>query len=177
MMSMKLDTAALERLMDSDNGQEIKLELQQAVIEEFGRRHIKAFANDGEFKKHVDIAKKEAIKDIEQMFGEWKGSYNSKKFVLNPQISSMVKLQAKTAVTYELDKVEDYVSEIYKETAKSIKDTYELKVIKLQKDLDKYAEHLEDQVETIKSQLLTDQVDGILRQHVKSILSETFGAK
>ncbi len=174
MMSMKLDTAALERLMDSDNGQEIKLELQQAVIEEFGRRHIKAFANDGEFKKHVDIAKKEAIKDIESMFGEWKGSYNSKRFELNSQISSMVKLQAKTAVTYELDKVENYVADLYTETAARIKEEYELKSLKLQKDLEKYSQHLEEEVETIKAQLLTDKVDGILRNHVKNILAETF---
>ena len=173
-MRLQLNTAALERLLEGEDGQTIKLDLQQAVIEEFGRRHIKAFANDGEFKKHVDIAKKEAIKDIESMFGEWKGSYNSKKFVLNSQISDMIKLQAKTAVTYELDKVENIVSDLYEETAKSIRQEHEQRILRIEQDLEKYAKDLEDRVEIVKDQLLTEQVDTILREHVKSILAETF---
>lgn len=173
MMELKLDTNALERLLTNDDG-EIKLKLQQSVIEEFGRRHIKAFANDDEFKKYIDIAKKEAVRDIESMFGEWKGSYNSKRFELNQEISSMVKLQAKTAVTYELDNVEQYVSDLYKQTAEKIKEEYDLKAIQLEKDLDRFTEHLENEVETIKAQLITDQIDTVLRNHIKNILAETF---
>jgi len=176
-MRLQLNTAALERLLEGEDGKEIKLDLQQSVIEEFGRRHIKAFANDGEFKKYIDIAKNEAIRDIESMFGEWTGSYSNKKFKLNKPIQDMIKLQSKTAVTYELDKVENYVSDLYQETAKSIQEQHELHAMKLQKQLDKYLENMELEVETIKAQLLTDQVDSILREHVKSILAETFGAK
>lgn len=176
-MRLQLNTAALERLLEGEDGKEIKLDLQQSVIEEFGRRHIKAFANDGEFKKHINIAKDEAIKDIEAMFGEWTGSYSNKKFKLNRPISDMIKLQAKTAVTYELDKVENIVSDLYEETAKSIKEQHELHTLKMQKQLDKYLENMEAEVETIKAKLLTAQVDDILREHIKSILAESFGAK
>ncbi len=176
-MRLQLNTAALERLLEGEDGKAIKLDLQQSVIEEFGRRHIKAFANDGEFAKHINIAKDEAIKDIESMFGEWTGSYSSKKFKLNRPIQDMIKLQAKTAVTYELDKVEGIVSDLYSDTAKSIQEQHELHTLKIQKQLDKYLENMESEVESIKAQLLTTQIDDILRAHIKSILSESFGAR
>lgn len=173
MMSIKLDTKALENLLKEDDGT-IKLELQQAVIEEFGRRHIKAFVNEGAFADQIKVIKQEAIKDIESMFGEWKGSYSSKKFELNSQIKDMVKLQAKTAVTYELDNVQTYVEELYKKTAHKIQTDYEAKVEKINKDLANYLNHLEDEAEKIKSKLITEEVDGILRRHIKSILAESF---
>ena len=111
------------------------------------------------------------------MFGEWTGSYSSKKFKLNRPIQDMIKLQAKTAVTYELDKVEGIVSDLYSDTAKSIQEQHELHTLKIQKQLDKYLENMESEVENIKAQLLTTQIDDILRAHIKSILSESFGAR
>lgn len=175
-MEIKLDTNALENLLTGDDGK-IKLKLQQSVIEEFGRRHIKAFVNDGAFGNQINTIKAEAVKDIESMFGEWKGNYSTKKFVLNQQIKDMVKLQAKTAVTYELDKVETHVEDIYKETARKIKSEYDKKAEKIETDLANYLEHLEEEAEVVKAKLITKEVDGILRDHIKSILAESFNAK
>ena len=172
-MEIKLDTNALEKLLTDDDGK-IKLKLQQAVIEEFGRRHIKAFVNDGAFGSQIEVIKKEAIKDIEAMFGEWQGNYSTKKFVLNKQIKDMIQMQAKTAVTYELDKVETYVEDLYKETARKIKTEYEEKASKIEDDLTRYLDHLEEETEKVKSKLITAEVDGILRNHIKSILAESF---
>lgn len=173
MMSIKLDTNALSNLMKDDDGT-IKLELQQAVIEEFSKRHIKSIVNDSAFRMHTQSVKEEAIKEIEGLFGEWKGSFNNKKLELNPQIKSMIQLQAKSAVTYELDKVEEHVRDIYKETAEQIKSQYERKTKQIQKRLDEYLMHLEEETEKIRSQIITEKVDGVLRNHIKSILAESF---
>lgn len=172
-MELKLDTNALEKLLTGDDGK-IKLKLQQAVVEEFGRRHIKAFVNDGAFGDQIKTIKQEAIKDIEAMFGEWQGNYSTKKFVLNKQIKDMVQMQAKTAVTYELDKVETYVEDLYKETARKIQTEYTKRAEKIETDLANYLNHLEDEAEKVKAKLITEEVDGILRNHIKSILAESF---
>ena len=172
-MELKLDTKALEKLLTDDDGK-VKLKLQQAVVENFGKRHIKAFVNEGAFGEQIRVIKQEAIKEIEGMFGEWKGSYGNKRFELNSQIKDMVKLQAKTAVTYELDNVEKHVEEVYKKTANRIKTEYDDKATKIEADLANYLTHLEDEAEQIKAKLITEEVDGILRNHIKSILAESF---
>lgn len=172
---LKLDTNALERLMKEDDGS-IKLELQQSVIEEFGRRHIKAFINDGAFGNQIKQIKNEAIKEIELMIGTWKDSYSTKSnFELHPTIRNMITLQAKSAVTYELDKVEEHVQSLYEQTSNRIKLEYEDRTKKIEGDLKNYLTHLEDEAEKIKSKLITAEVDNILRNHIKSILAESFG--
>lgn len=175
MIALKLDTNALDRLMQDDDGK-IKLELQQAVMEEFGRRHIKAFANDGPFREQLENVKKEAIDEVEKKFGKWEsGGYRSdKSFRLHQTIKDAIQLHAKTVVTYELDEAEKHVAEIYKKTSQEIKDRYEKKVSFINADLEKYLVHLEEQTEQVKARLLTKQVDGIIRDHIKSILAESF---
>lgn len=173
MMSLKLDTPALERLMQGDDGK-IKLELQQAVVEEFSRRHIKSIVNDSVFRNHIDSIREESSKHLESLFGEWKGSWGNKKLELNPQIRDMIQLQAKTAVTYELDQVEAHVQQIYKEAAEKIKSRYEQKLETLNGRLDHYLNELEVHTDKIKAQLITEKVDGVLRSHIKSILAESF---
>lgn len=166
MMSIKLDTGALENLLKDDDGT-IKLELQQAVLEEFSRRHIKSVINDHYFKAHIDAVSKEAVKEVEKLFGEWKGSYSKKQLELNPQIKDMVKLQAKTAVTHELDQVENHVREIYRDTAKKIRVDYTKKAKDLQ-------ETLNYQVKEIFEGMIDNSFDNVLRNHIKSIMAETF---
>ena len=82
MMTLKLDTGALQSLMTEDDGN-MKLELQQAVIEEFSRRHIKAIANNVDFKHMIKQTEDTMKSEIEKLFGDWTGSYSNKKFVLN----------------------------------------------------------------------------------------------
>jgi len=176
MLAIKLDTNALDRLMQDDDGR-IKLELQQAVMEEFGRRHIKAFANDGPFREQLENVKKEVIDEIESKFGKWErtsGYSAKKKFVLNQQIKDAIQLHAKTVVTYELDEAEKHVAEIYKKAAARIKEESERKYAAINRDLEKYTTHLEKEAERVKALLLTEQVDGILRDHIKTILAESF---
>lgn len=173
MIQLKLDAKALENLLKEDDGT-IKVELQQSVIEEFGRRHIKAFANNKAFADIVDIAKQETMNEIENMFGVWKGTYSSKKFELNSQIKDMIKLQAKSSVTYELDKVETYVGDIYSKLALDLKTSFDLKVDKLKQDYTDYLESLENEIENMKSKLITSEIDKILRTHIKTIMYETF---
>ena len=55
-----------------------------------------------------------------------------------------------------------------------IKNDLEYRVNMMRTDLEKYKEDLKKEAEAIKAQLLTDEVDSILRNHVKSILVETF---
>ncbi len=173
MMSIKLDTPALERLMQDDDGK-IKLELQQAVVEEFSRRHIKAIVNDSVFRMHIDAVREEATRHTSALFGEWKGSYGSKKLELNPQMREMIQLQAKATVSHELDQVEEHVKNIYSEAAEKIKKEYDRKLISLESSLRRYCEDLENHVEKAKNELLTEKIDGIIRGHVKSILAESF---
>jgi hypothetical protein len=174
MITLKLDTKALENLMKDEDGQ-FKLELQQAVLEEFGRRHIKAFVSDGPFKDNLERIKKEAINEINAKFGEWKSSgMSGQKFVLNQSIRDAIQIYAKTVVTYELTEAENHVAEIYRNTAITIKERYEEKTAQIKRDLERYVTHLEQQTETMKTKLLTEQVDGILRNHIKSILAESF---
>lgn len=173
MIQLKLDTQALENLLKEDDGT-FKLELQQAVIEEFGRRHIKAFANNTAFKDVVEVAKKETIDEIEKMFGSWTSSYSTKKFELNTQIKDMIKIQAKSSVTYELDKVENYVGEMYKKVAEDLRKEFDEKITVLNNDFKLYLENLEDEITTMKSKLITSEIDKILRAHIKTIMYETF---
>lgn len=175
MLTLKMDTKALERLMTEDDGQ-IKLELQQAIIEEFSRRHIKAIANNSDLHNLFETVKKETLTETEKLFGEWKGTYNSKKFELNSQIKDMIKLQCKTAVTYELDKAESYVEELYKATAEKMKKHHEENIIKLNEKLQNYADHLMSETDRIKEKLLSDEADHIIRSRLKEILAESFGA-
>jgi hypothetical protein len=174
MMSIKLDTKALENLMRDDDG-EIKLELQQTVIEEFGRRHVKSYVNNSAFKETLETVEKEALKEVESLFGKWSGSFNRNKFALHPKIKEMIQLQAKTAVTYELNNVKSHVEDLYKQTSQDIKSQYEKKTRNIKTELAGYLLHLDEETEKLKSQLLTDKVDSIIRDHVKSILSESFG--
>lgn len=176
MISMKLDTQALENLLKNDDGT-IKLELQQSVIEEFSRRHIKALINDSFFDTKMQMLKKEAGESIENLFGNWVTKNSKKTFELNPQIRDMIKLQSKTAVTHELDNVEKHVKEIYEKTAKKIKTEYESKVEYLESRLNQYCEHLEKETEKIRERLLSDKLDEILKEHIRSILSESFSPK
>lgn len=173
MINLKLDTQALENLMKGDDGK-IKLELQQAVVEEFSRRHIKAIVNDEVFRLHADTIREESMKNLSSMFGEWKGNYGNKKLELNPQMKEIIQLQAKATVSYELDQVEEHVRKIYTDTANQIKSKYEEKLKTLESHLEHYTSQLESHVEKAKEKLLTEQVDGIIRTHLKSILSETF---
>lgn len=170
-----MDTKALERLMTEDDGQ-IKLELQQSIIEEFSRRHIKAIANNSDLKNMFENVKKETLIETEKLFGEWKGSYNTKKFELNPQIKDMIRLQCKTAVTYELDKAESYVEELYKATAEKMKKQHEENIVKLNEKLENYSAHLMVETDRIKDSLLSDECDHIIRSRLKEILAESFGA-
>ncbi len=173
MIQLKLDAKALENLLKGDDGT-ISLDLQQAVIEEFGKRHIKTFANNTAFKDMIDIAKKETITEIEKMFGDWTGSYSSKTFKLNDQIKNMIKLQAKSSVTYELDQVETYVSSVYERLAIDLKTEFDKKVTILKNDFNEYIETLEKDINSMKTKLITDEIDKILRTHIKSIMYETF---
>lgn len=173
MIALKLDVNALENLLKDDDGT-IKLELQQAVLEEFGRRHVKAFANEAGFKRQLEAVKKETLEEIDAEFGKWENAYSGRKFVLNQTIKDMIQLHAKTVVTYELDQAEKHVAQIYGNTAQLIRDKYQEKTAELTRGLERYTAKLEEEVEKIKAQLLTKQVDKILRDHVRTILAESF---
>lgn len=176
MMSIKLDTRALENLLQDDDGT-IKLELQQSVVEEFSRRHIKSILNDRFFDTKMTQLKREAGGNIEKLFGNWITNSAKRKFELNPQIKDMIRLQSKTAVTTELDRVEEHVKEIYKDAANRIKERYESRMKAMERNFKNYAEQLEKETETVRAQLVTDKVDVILRDHIKDILAETFAPK
>lgn len=176
MISIKLDTKALENLLQDEDG-EIKLHLQQSVLEEFSRRHIKTIINDRFFDTKMKHLKRQAGESIEKLFGNWVTNCSPKKFELNPQIRDMIKLQAKAAVTTELDKVEKQVQEIYKETASKIKFKYESRAKQMEARFEKYSEQLEKETEKVRAQLVTDKVDDILKDHVRSILAESFATK
>lgn len=173
MISLKLDTKALEHLLCEDDGS-FKLDLQQSVLEEFSRRHIKAFINDGAFKKQVDEIKHEAIKEIEGMFGEWKGRYGNRQFELHQDIKNLISLHAKSAVTNELEKVTAQVEKIYADTAKKIEIEYSAKALMLEKSLADFINQLEEKTEAIKEKLFEDNIDGIIKKHIKTILAESF---
>jgi len=174
MLTLKLDTKALENLLKDDESGKIKLELQQCVIEEFSRKHIKSIINEPFFETTVQNIKREARTSIEDLFGTWQNNQVGHRFELHDQIKNIIKMQSKTAVTYELDQVEKHVQSIYKETATRIKLEYAEKVEQINKDLKEYTKHLEAEVNKIKEKLVTEKVDGILRNHIKSILAETF---
>lgn len=176
MIGLKLDTKALENLLKEDDGT-IKLELQQAVIEEFCKRHIKlgSLGSDAIFKNMIKTIKDETVNEIESLFGEWvKITYSAQKFELNDQIKNMIKLQAKTAVTHELDKVENNVRDLYIETAAKISNEYNSKLQELQNNFSTYLVELENEIEKMKKTLITNEIDGIMRKHLKSILKESF---
>ena len=176
MIGLKLDTKALENLLKEDDGT-IKLELQQAVIEEFCKRHIKlgSLGSDAIFKNMIKTIKDETLNEIESLFGEWvKITYSTQKFELNDQIKNMIKLQAKTAVTHELDKVENNVIDLYIETAAKISNEYNSKLQELQNNFSTYLVELEKEIEKMKKILITNEIDGIMRKHLKSILKESF---
>ena len=176
MIGLKLDTKALENLLKEDDGT-IKLELQQAVIEEFCKRHIKlgSLGSDAIFKNMIKTIKDETVNEIESLFGEWvKITYSTQKFELNDQIKNMIKLQAKTAVTHELDKVENNVIDLYIETAAKISNEYNSKLQELQNNFSTYLVELENEIEKMKKTLITNEIDGIMRKHLKSILKESF---
>ena len=176
MIGLKLDTKALENLLKEDDGT-IKLELQQAVIEEFCKRHIKlgSLGSDAIFKNMIKTIKDETVNEIESLFGEWvKITYSTQKFELNEQIKNMIKLQAKTAVTHELDKVENNVRDLYIETAAKISNVYNSKLQELQNNFSTYLVELENEIEKMKKTLITNEIDGIMRKHLKSILKESF---
>ncbi len=173
MIGLKLDTKALENLLKEDDGT-IKLELQQAVIEEFCKRHIK-LGSDAIFKNMINTIKDETINEIESLFGEWvKITYSTQKFELNDQIKNMITLQAKTAVTHELDKVENNVRDLYIETATKISNEYNSKLQELQNNFSTYLVELENEIEKMKKTLITNEIDGIMRKHLKSILKDSF---
>ena len=174
MIGLKLDTKALENLLKEDDGT-IKLELQQAVIEEFCKRHIKVLGSDAIFKNMINTIKDETINEIESLFGEWvKITYSTQKFELNDQIKNMITLQAKTAVTHELDKVENNVRDLYIETATKISNEYNSKLQELQNNFSTYLVELENEIEKMKKTLITNEIDGIMRKHLKSILKDSF---
>ena len=176
MIGLKLDTKALENLLKEDDGT-IKLELQQADIEEFCKRHIKlgSLGSDAIFKNMIKTIKDETVNEIESLFGEWvKITYSTQKFELNDQIKNMIKLQAKTAVTHELDKVENNVRDLYIETAAKISNEYNSKLQELQNNFSTYLVELENEIEKMKKTLITNEIDGIMRKHLKSILKESF---
>ena len=176
MIGLKLDTKALENLLKEDDGT-IKLELQQAVIEEFCKRHIKlgSLGSDAIFKNMIKTIKDETVNEIESLFGEWvKITYSTQKFELNDQIKNMIKLQAKTAVTHELDKVENNVRDLYIETAAKISNEYNSKLQELQNNFSTYLVELENEIEKMKKTLITHEIDGIMRKHLKSILKDSF---
>lgn len=176
MIGLKLDTKALENLLKEDDGT-IKLELQQAVIEEFCKRHIKlgSLGSDAIFKNMIKTIKDETVNEIESLFGEWvKITYSTQKFELNDQIKNMIKLQAKTAVTHELDKVENNVRDLYIEMAAKISNEYNSKLQELQNNFSTYLVELENEIEKMKKTLITNEIDGIMRKHLKSILKESF---
>ena len=176
MIGLKLDTKALENLLKEDDGT-IKLELQQAVIEEFCKRHIKlgSLGSDAIFKNMIKTIKDGTVNEIESLFGEWvKITYSTQKFELNDQIKNMIKLQAKTAVTHELDKVENNVRDLYIETAAKISNEYNSKLQELQNNFSTYLVELENEIEKMKKTLITNEIDGIMRKHLKSILKESF---
>ena len=176
MIGLKLDTKALENLLKEDDGT-IKLELQQAVIEEFCKRHIKlgSLGSDAIFKNMIKTIKDETVNEIESLFGEWvKITYSTQKFELNDQIKNMIKLQAKTAVTHELDKVENNVIDLYIESATKISNEYNSKLQELQNNFSTYLVELENEIEKMKKTLITNEIDGIMRKHLKSILKDSF---
>ena len=176
MIGLKLDTKALENLLKEDDGT-IKLELQQADIEEFCKRHIKlgSLGSDAIFKNMIKTIKDETVNEIESLFGEWvKITYSTQKFELNDQIKNMIKLQAKTAVTHELDKVENNVRDLYIETAAKISNEYNSKLQELQNNFFFFFFELENEIEKMKKTLITNEIDGIMRKHLKSILKESF---
>ena len=176
MIGLKLDTKALENLLKEDDGT-IKLELQQAVIEEFCKRHIKlgSLGSDAIFKNMIKTIKDETVNEIESLFGEWvKITYSTQKFELNDQIKNMITLQAKTAVTHELDKVENNVRDLYIETATKISNEYNSKLQELQNNFSTYLVELENEIEKMKKTLITNEIDGIMRKHLKSILKDSF---
>ena len=95
-------------------------------------------------------------------------------FLFNDQIKNMIKLQAKTAVTHELDKVENNVRDLYIETAAKISNEYNSKLQELQNNFSTYLVELENEIEKMKKTLITNEIDGIMRKHLKSILKESF---
>ena len=86
----------------------------------------------------------------------------------------MIKLQAKTAVTHELDKVENNVRDLYIETAAKISNEYNSKLQELQNNFSTYLVELENEIEKMKKTLITNEIDGIMRKHLKSILKDSF---
>ena len=89
----------------------------------------------------------------------------------------MIKLQSKTAVTYELDNVEDYVQEVYEKISKDHKERTDAHQKRVDEKLENYFQDIMAKVEETKARLLTEEMDFIIKERVKEILAESFGAK
>lgn len=93
---------ALERLIGGNS--EIEIEIRNAIIQEFAKKHLKGIAAE-EYVKLSEIAIRKEIKD--EYFIETKpnGSWNNSVLSFNPKVLSQIKDELRLAAREEVRKI------------------------------------------------------------------------
>lgn len=113
-MDIKLDMSALNALFPAET--EARVRLQQCVIEEFTRKHIKALANDYSIKQSIAKATADMQTEALAEFGKLVRSYGSTTFEFSAEHKAKLKKDYRALILEELKPdVTDWSKLVYAE--------------------------------------------------------------
>lgn len=104
-IQLRLDAAALATLFPE--GSQARVDLQQAVVAEFAKKHIKPSAAG--LQAMVDKARVEAVAEVMKELGLTRGAYSSNPVKLSDGVKYEIDQAARSAVReHSRERIEDY---------------------------------------------------------------------
>lgn len=159
-ITIKLDGPAIEKVL-SCQGEETKLELQNTIVQEFTKKHLKGLINGDLVNEWRLEVKQEIIKDLNREVVQSNGFYDLKisdkaKECLSNHVIHLVNTQLQLYINENVisERLEKYLSEI-------IQRTYKDSVIKLVNEV-----LSEEQIKT----LIKNQARGLLNEKLTGII-------
>lgn len=113
-MEIKLDMSAMNALFQE--GTDARVRLQQCVVEEFARRHIKGIANDYTIKQAIEKASASLKVEAAAEFGKVVKSYGTTTFEFTPEYKSKLQREYRQLILSELKpEISDWSALVYAE--------------------------------------------------------------
>lgn len=134
-LRLTLTTSALERLIGGDT--ETELDLRQAVVAEFAKRHLGAILKSSEFQKAIEDYKETIREEAAKVFGEAKKDkpWESFKYELSSEVKDSIRTVAMEAFNQEMEGVRKEMRERVSEVRDLAQERIKEAVSDIRKDL------------------------------------------
>ncbi len=162
-LRLTLTTAAVERLIGGDT--EVEMDLRQAIVAEFTRRHLGPLLNSPEFQKVVTAYNETIQAEAAKAFGELKRdkSWGPFRYELAPEVQEAIRAAS-------LDAIKDELAKVREEVRAEVLKVREAAQERIKAQMDAVVATIRHDLYAAVNKVINDELRGVVRVQIERVL-------